>query len=331
LFLGYIHYFRALAIFFIIAGHSIDAFVWAGNESVERILRIYMSNGSVLFVFIAGYLFQHLSVKYEVGKYYIFKLKNVLAPYLLISIPAIFVFTHILERDIVWSGFYDNPIWVQIGLFYLTGKHLAPLWFIPMIAIFYIIAPLLMKADRGTLIYFLLPVFISISCFFGRGELPYENFIHFFSVYLLGMACSKYKYKLNPFISKYIFLCISFAIVILFGALELFFMEGTMTYINYLQKITMSIFFLGLFYKFNSALESGLVSVVANTSFGVFFIHSYFLTGNKLVYTSLFNELPQGNLLIYSLTVIVTLFACVLFITFIKKITGNKSKYFVGS
>lgn len=55
MFLGYIHYFRALAIFFIVAGHSMDAFTWHSKD-IERIIRIIFSNGSVLFVFIAGYL-----------------------------------------------------------------------------------------------------------------------------------------------------------------------------------------------------------------------------------------------------------------------------------
>ena len=51
MFLGYIHSFRALAIFFIVAGHSIDFFLWPENkQGLEKILRIFMSNGSVLFV-----------------------------------------------------------------------------------------------------------------------------------------------------------------------------------------------------------------------------------------------------------------------------------------
>lgn len=33
MFLGYIHSFRALAILFIVAGHSIDVFHWPNNSS----------------------------------------------------------------------------------------------------------------------------------------------------------------------------------------------------------------------------------------------------------------------------------------------------------
>jgi membrane-bound acyltransferase YfiQ involved in biofilm formation len=330
MFLGYIHSFRALAIFLIVAGHSIDAFIWENAEETERLLRIFISNGSVLFVFIAGYLFQHLSEKYETKKYYLTKLKNVVLPYIIVSIPAIIVFTFILERESVWNEFYNNPIWMQIILFYMTGKHLAPLWFIPMIVIFYAIAPILINADKNASIYYFLPVFIIISCFFGRG-LPHESFVHFFSIYLLGMACSKYKTSLNPTLSKTTTLSILLSFIFLFGILEFTTTQETMSYLNYLQKMIMSLFFLGLFYKFNSKLHFKFISTIANTSFGIFFIHSYFLTAIKLIYEQLFTKLPSGSLFGYSLVAITTLISCIYLIILIQRLFGKYSKFLIGS
>jgi hypothetical protein len=329
MFLGYIHYFRALAILFIVAGHSIDVFVW-DSVLVERLLRIFISNGSVLFVFIAGYLFQHLSVNFYSKKYYISKFKNVIVPYIIISIPAILIFVLVIERDYVWDGFYNNYISVQVVLFYITGMHLAPLWFIPMIAIFYIIAPLLIKADRNEVIYFMLPIFVVLSCFVGRG-LPYQSFVHFFSVYLLGMFCSRYKATFNLYVSKNIYLVCLFMTVLLLSMFEFYYMNGTMTYINYLQKITLSLFFLGLFIKFNCHLRSKFVSIIADTSFGVFFIHSYFLTMGKLSYLKIYGDQPLGNIFSYLLATIFTLLICSFVITQIKRVIGKKSKFFVGS
>ncbi|WP_286270977.1 acyltransferase family protein [Thalassotalea hakodatensis] len=329
MFLGYIHYFRALAILFIITGHTIDVFVW-NDIDTERLLRIFLSNGSVLFVFIAGYLFQHLSSKFDSKKYFKSKLKNVIAPYFIISIPAIVIFVTILKRGSVWYGFYDNSILEQIGLFYLTGAHLAPLWFIPMIAIFYVIAPLLIKADKNKLIYLGLPIFIVLSCFIGRG-FPPQSFIHFFSAYLLGMYCSQFKDVINPIISRNILIVFSFSLIIFFSICEFLFLEGTMTYINYLQKLSMSIFFLGLFIKFNSYLNSKFVSVIADTSFGVFFIHSYLLTSGKLLYLKVNGEPATGNLVLYFIVAITTLLTCSYIITLVKKVSGKYSKLLVGS
>lgn len=329
MFLGYIHYFRALAIFFIITGHSIDVFTW-GDIDIERSLRIFLSNGSVLFVFIAGYLFQHLSGKFDQRKYYKSKIKNVITPYFIISIPAIVIFTTVLERDPIWAGFYDNSTLEQIALFYLTGKHLAPLWFIPMIFIFYIVAPLLVIADKNKAIYYCLPLFILLSCFISRG-LPPQSFLHFFSAYLLGMYCSKFKSFINPLISRNIFIIFTATLVSLFSLFEFFYMEGTMTYVNFLQKLSMAIFFLGLFIKYNSHLNSKFISVIADTSFGVFFIHSYLLTSGKLLYLNVNGAAPEGNLVSYFIVAVATLLICSFIITQIKRIFGKHSKLLVGS
>ncbi len=329
MFLGYIHCFRALAILFIVAGHSIDAFSWTSIDT-ERLLRIFISNGSVLFVFIAGYLFQHLSGKFSPKKYYRSKVKNVISPYFIISIPAIAVFVSLLERDSVWPGFYDRSVFEQVLLFYLTGKHLAPLWFIPMISIFYLAAPLLVYADKNRSVYYFLPLFVVLSCFVSRG-LPPQSFIHFFSAYLLGMYCSNYKNSLNPLISSNLFIYTTLSFVLIFAAFEFLFMERTMTYVNYLQKLTMSIFFLGLFIKHNASLNSEYISTIANTSFGVFFIHSYVLTASKLLYKEYNGELPSGSLTLYCIVALSTLIICSGLVTFIKKICGKYSKLIIGS
>jgi surface polysaccharide O-acyltransferase-like enzyme len=328
LFLGYIHYFRALAILFIVMGHAIDIFVW-NDIYIERTLRILISNGSVLFVFIAGYLFQHLSSKFDAKKYFTTKVKNVITPYFIISIPAIVIFTTILERQL-WVGFYDNSIFYQIGFFYLTGSHLAPLWFIPMISIFYVIAPILVKVGNNKTIYFCLPLFIVLSCFVDRGW-PFQSFIHFFSAYLLGMYCSKFKEIINPLISRNIFIALTFTLLSFFAVYEFFFMEGTKTYINYLQKLSVCIFFMGLFIKFNSYLNSKFISFIADTSFGVFFIHSYLLSSGKLLYFNINGEKAEGSLVLYFIMGISSLLICSLIIALIKRVFGKHSKLFVGS
>jgi len=332
MYLGYIHNFRALAILFIVAGHSIDAFFWdSGNGiDIERVLRIAISNGSTLFIFIAGYLFQHLLAKYENKKYFISKLKNVIIPYFIISIPAILVFVFLQERDTVWPGFYEHNQWTQAALFYLTGLHLAPLWFIPMISMFYIIAPLLRFADRYKFFYYLLPAFIVLSCFVDRG-MPQQSFVHFFSAYVLGMWCSKYKETINLFLQKNYFLTIAALLAIGFALAEYYFMTGTMSYLNYLQKLAVSLFFLGLFIRNNDDLKSPFISLIADVSFGIFFIHSYALTMFKESYKAIFAELPQGTIFSYTLLSITILLICSYIIVLLRKLLGKRSRLLIGS
>lgn len=161
--------------------HCIDVFHWENSRVLERFLRISISNGTVLFVFIAGYLFQHLSLRYKYKIYLMAKFRNVITPYLVTSIPAILVFILVLKRETVWEGFYNDLIWLQVINFYITGLHLAPFWFIPVITIFYLVSPVLVFADRCKFFYFLLPVFVLVSCFVGRGVVsPFISFVHFF-------------------------------------------------------------------------------------------------------------------------------------------------------
>ena len=294
-------------------------------------LRILISHGaSGLFVFIAGYLFQHLTVKYRTKKYFAAKLKNVLLPYFLVSIPAIYIFVFFIHRETVWPGFYDNPQWLQVVYFYLTGFHLAPLWFIPMMTIFYLMGPILVQADRSKYFYWILPATILISCYFGRG-LPYQNFVHFFSVYLLGMFCSHYRVNVNKTLTMSSVLNLLAGVILFLTALEFYYMKGTMIFVTYLQKATMCLFFLGLLIKLGNKLDYKLTRIIANVSFGVFFIHSYVLTGSKILIMKLSGEKTAGSLFLYPVVVIAVLMSCVGIIVIIQKTLGRKSRYLVGS
>ncbi len=330
MFLGYIHSFRALAILFIVAGHSIDFFSWPLDSSLERFFRIFFSNGTALFVFIAGYLFQHLTTKFNTRKYYVTKFKYVLVPYFLISIPAILIFVTGLERESVWVGFYDNPTWLQILYFYLTGLHLAPLWFIPMITMFYLIAPFLIKADQSEYFYYSIPFLLLLSCIIDRG-MPHQSFFHFFSIYTLGMFCSHYKEKINKILASYGSLLLLTFLVCFLVYIEFYFMKGTMTFVNFLQKCLMSLLFLGILIGLVKETQPRLIKIVADTSFGIFFIHSYVLTSGKMIYISINGSLVTGNGIGYFIISILTTLLCLMLVLIIKHIFGSKSRYVVGS
>jgi len=331
MFLGYIHTFRAIAIYFIIAMHCIDVFQWENNKNLERILRISISNGTILFVFIAGYLFQHLSSRFQYKKYLFAKFRNVITPYFFISIPAIIVFTLILKRESVWQGFYDDPVWLQVLNFYLTGLHLAPFWFIPVITIYYLVSPALIQADKSSVFYYLLPILILVSCLVGRGGQPLISFVHFLSVYSLGMFCSRYKMYLNDWLSKGFVIIIVFIFVILLWLCEYFFAKTTYTYFNFLQKIVLCFFVLGVLVRYGEKATHHYLNLVADTSFGIFFIHSYVLTAGKMLAHKFFGYLPSGTFQWYFLTTLITMLVCLGIVYAIKIILGPKSRMFVGS
>ena len=332
MFLGYIHTFRAIAIYFIVAMHCIDAFDWENSRVLERILRISISNGTVLLIFIAGYLFQHLSFRYKYKKYLITKVRNVITPYLLTSIPAILLFTLVLKRETVWEGFYNDPIWLQVIYFYITGLHLAPFWFIPVITIFYLVSPGLFFAGRSKFFYYVLPVFVLVSCFVGRGESsPFISFVHFFSVYSLGMFFSRYKDFLNNWLCKTSIIFCTILATLVVWICEYNYTNTTYTYFNFLQKLVLCIVILGVLIRLDEKASCYYIYLVADASFGIFFVHSYVLTLGKIVAQKTFSTLPQGSLWAYLLVTIITLFVCTAFIHSIKAVFGSRSRLLVGS
>lgn len=328
MFLNYIHNFRAVAMIFIVFTHTMSAFNWSAQE--DLLIRSIFANTTVLFVFISGFLMQHLFFKFEYKKYYLKKFKYVVIPYLIISIPAIIIFTFLLEREsnYIFEGFYQEPIFIQINWFYLTGYHLAPFWFMPMILLFLLMAPFFKLVDKHYITYITLPILLIISYNYGRGGMPYQNFLHFLSIFMTGMFFSKYKNIFNVFLQKN-FLIIIFFIII--SALIVYENNlGRDLKINFIQKMFLSIFTLGILYKLRNKINLKFLNIIADFSFGIFFIHGYLISGIKFLYLKYYNELPSGSLLIYFFASLLILELCIIIIFITKKILGNKSKFIIG-
>lgn len=335
-FLSYIQSLRAFAIFLVIATHTKHVFSWDDASASSKLITLIYSNGTVLFVFIAGYLFQHLLNKYDTKIYYLKKLQYVITPYILISIPAIIFFIAIEHRQYVLWHIYQKPVWLQIVYFYDTGAHIAPVWFIPTIIIFYIIAPFFIKADKTNWFYYCLPAFFLITHFIGRG-MVINNFVHFFSAYIFGMFCSRYKITINQWVSKTSVLCALIATY--FGLIfkGYYAAEVYLASLLYFQKIFLCLVSLRVFIKLSRKAETKLTQTIADTSFGVFFIHSYVLAMAKVFSNQLrqhFNSnqtLINGNLLLHLVTTFIVLMVSVVIVIAVKNLLNNKSRYLVDS
>lgn len=322
-FLNYMHNFRGIAIVFIVAGHCISAFDWEKNFLLSIVLRIFIQNGTVLFVFIAGFLFQHLSYKYDFKTYMRSKWNNVLLPYIILSVPAIVKAVFIVNN----KGFYEYPKIFQIFLFYITGRHLGPLWFIPMIALYYIISPILIKSDRSNVIYYLLPLWLIISSIIPRNDLSVPQcFVHFFSVYVGGMFCSKYKEQVLNFIEKYFV-----SILILFTAIlaldvYMAYVGSRLMVLNLWSKLILCLILMGALYRYDGVVKERF-KYLAEISFGIYFIHSYVIS----VFSKIIPDHSiSGNLIFYSLYASSAIAFTSLLLAIAKKVLGGRSRSIVG-
>ncbi len=303
-FLNYINVFRGLAILLIVAGHSMQI---GSNESLLHILWCeIVCGGTALFIFISGFLFQHLSGKFEYKNYLSKKWTNVVVPYLITAIPGLlfcFFMPHIYK-----NSFDGMNILMQIPVLLSTGRvHNTPTWFIPMIILFFICSYLLLKLEKKGILYKLLPLMFLITIFLQRGEIEYEQmlnltylerysayvkyivsgFIHFFSLYVFGMYCSKYKEIIDKFYEKRLILWI---LTIFFAGLNIYLSKNGI-YSNYtVSKTFLTMLLLGYLKHYDGFIISHgkinkTLDFVAKYSFGIFFIHWYWI----FIYNQIFN------------------------------------------
>jgi hypothetical protein len=331
MFLNYIHNLRGIAILLIVSGHCLDAFYWSQEPMISMLAFLY-KNGTVLFVFISGFLFQHLSHKFHYSKYLTIKLKYIILPYFLVSIPAIAYFTIFLKRGNLPESFYTQSVVWQILEFYFTGSHVTSFWFIPMISIFYILSPLLVKLDADGRLYCLLPLFVVISILVPRGETILVNFVHFFSVYLFGMWFSRNKETLTPSLARHVSVLLA-----LYGASVVIFAVGggkiSVPYsgLSYFNKLILCLLLLSLAYRYGGFFGK-TADFLASISFGIFFIHSYFIQGIRyLIGGSLMGMLPfDGSPLYHLLLFLSVLLLCSIGVVMVKTIAGQYSRNVIG-
>ena len=181
------------------ATHVTDLLTWNKDQPLtEHLSYSIFQNGTVLFLFIAGLLFQHLSGRFRYSKYITGKLRNVILPYIIISIPVI-VYEYLGHAGIFAPDYprrFDNPI-LHVAWSYLSAAQLPiPFWFIPVIFILQVLAPVLLAVDRRPRLYWIiLPLTVSAMFCHRPADVTHiwHAFAYFAPAYIAGMWCSRYR------------------------------------------------------------------------------------------------------------------------------------------
>lgn len=316
-FLNYINVFRGLAILLIIMGHSMQ--IGTPNGLIHKIDCEIVCGGTALFIFISGFLFQHLSGKFEYKNYLSKKWTNVILPYAITAVPGLlFCLLCPVTYKNTFAGL--NAL-IQIPLLLSIGRvHNTPTWFIPMIVLFFICSWGLLKLEKNGILYKLLPILFVVTIVFQRGDIEYETlmgmsystkyiaylnyifmgFIHFFALYVFGMFCSKHKDVIDTFYDKRLLL---WGGMLLTAAADVW-LSSNQIYSNFtISKTFLTMLVLGYLKHYDNAIMSHpkinkLLDVIAKYSFGLFFVHWYWL----FIYNQIFQQpsvLPVvgGNLI----------------------------------
>lgn len=330
-FIGYIHNFRGVAIIYVVGAHIL--LNWQSGSVTHKILDIILQNSTILFLFIAGYLFQHLSAKFEYKDYLVKKFQNVISPYLLLSLPVIVY--RLISQDINGFTLEDHPdfgswpLWEQAGYYLLHGAHLQQLWFIPMIALYYLIAPVLIYIDRKPILYYCLIPLVILSFIVQRSSLSdtLVMAVHFLSVYVFGMFLSRYKDQFLVFAQKYWVLIT--VLPLAFLVLNYFVSKQFYDPVDYTHKMLFCPFYLYWLWRLEKYVPK-FIDVLAVFSFGIYFVHYFFVLFLRGIYQLIFHGPIPGNLLIWTVCLVIVMLLSIWTLQLARRLLGSKSKFLVG-
>lgn len=342
MYLNYINYFRGFAILIVVLGH----FLYFPDASITaKLVKAIIKGGTSPFVFISGFLFYHIFYRrgFDYKKFMKNKLKNVLLPYTIVVLPGLIyaVYQHQLDSNI-----YEKSKVIYTVLYYLSGNALTATWYIPFAMLLFIASPIFIKfielEDRRQRIIIFLLLIISMIIQRPIRDLTInllQAFIYFSPFYCFGIYMSINKERLRRVLEKNILFFgvvwgVTLILQVRYNFLEtvqksIFEIKGIDLVAP--EKFFICLFFLAIFMKLekvNGIIGSMIkksLDILAECSFGIFFIHNYFVL--------LFWERYHSGIgLLESLGLgIGTIILSTLIVLIFKKIFGKKSRMLIGS
>jgi peptidoglycan/LPS O-acetylase OafA/YrhL len=326
--------FRGLAIIFVVFSHF-GSFHNLGP--LGKFTYFVVANATAWFVFISGYLFFYIEQRrFDYCDYLLKKAKYVVLPYLLLSIPALAAGFYLARPQLLGLSGIGYVGWsLAVG----GGTVVGPMWFIPMIVLFFVLSPVFNRLARSWLLYPLGFLGMGLAIFTWRpagGLNPFLSFLHFLGFYLLGIMFAVMAPKFDK-ISKEIV-----STVIVIGGIAGFivtyyygyhdngssgFFDGFGVF-NALQFgklcLLLSVFF--TFERFFTS-KNKVLGYFASVSFGLFFVHGFYMAA----YSRAISYLRIGDPVLQFLGEIFVVFIlAVITVAIVKFVLKKKSRYVIG-
>ena len=268
-------------------------------------------------------VFQYLKARFGYRKYLITKVRNVFLPYVVMSCPALIVYVVGLKMGLILSAIQTDYIINNIVHALLTGSRLAPFWFIPMMAIFFIFAPAIHLVDTKPILYLVLIPLFALSFWVGRTpNHPFQNALFYLPVYVSGMLASNQRERLIPFLRSGWPMLLTLSLVpwtIDSGAPGL-------DYAFLISKLLWCLCIMGMIDAFDAKIPAWF-DTLGDMSFGIFFVHYYIISCIKNANA----WLGASGISFVVVTFTITLLASILFVICSRKILGQRSRVMIGA
>lgn len=325
-FLQFIHNIRGVAILFVVMAHCITIV----DIGQPLLVKGVVENAAVVFVAIAGYLFSLLMNRYTYLTYLEAKLKYVVLPYIIMSIPAILIYLLKIKTTHSWldmEWFYSQGMAIQYLYLMITGAHLGPMWFVPMVITIYVLFPVVKCGkDYGLLIpLFLLSLLAAL--YLGRPSLNsniLQAAIYYFPAYVGGVLCASEQGIYSKFSKHSLTVAIAFSILWVIAIYTA----------NYDSRWDL-VFKLALFWVLLVVGEKYLnftsrpLGALANASFPIVYVHGYFIGAIRLMSEkSIINLSGYIEFIIAFISVVALSYMSY---AAIRRVARNYSKYILGA
>ncbi len=234
---------------------------------------------------------------------------------------------------------------VRVGYMLITGKHFGPFWFIPMISLIYLLAPLLLYLDRSAWFYrYGFPLLLLVGFFsyrFGHNSSVFESLWYFIPIYVFGMGASRHqKYITERGYAFLIPLAALYGVITYLEITDVLAIGKTYAYgesmkenaylFNFgkLKASALCIILLVILHKLQH-LKAPLWGTLASYSFGIFFVHLYVIRSLEVL-LSKFDITITFNSLLYLAHIGVVVLLCIAIVKFVKFVTKRNSRYLIG-
>lgn len=347
-FLDNINHFRGIAIIFIVFSHcmSFGILHFKDNTSLlAELIKYLVPGGTYFFVFISGYLLYYVhGEEFHLKSFLTNKIKYIVLPFLLFaSLDILYFLTQILFSYLISSNNYLRYLVrineIDLVKIYLLGDSSMTigLWYVPFIMVVFVLSKVFIKIVKLKLNVqsWIITFFYVCSLIIHRADCDcvlgiLQNVIHFTPVFLLGIFLASNREVFHgKFLRNAIFFLVLTCFVLLLqvkiGDMENFNKFDLMIF----QKTTLSIFFVLFLHNFGDR-KIKILTVFASNSFGIFFIHGFFIWLINALVLKFNITLRSSSIVIYifnaNLVLLLSLYTAIL----IRRFIGVRSKYLIG-
>ncbi len=316
---------RASAIVLVVIAHALGAMLELGDYRFATISRLFYHVNSV-FVLVSGFLFAMLLAGFDYRTFLVGKAKTIVAPYLVMSVVPIALYL-VGSKKISHLGapaWVDTPI-EETGFMILTGTHLGPFWYVPMICLIYLMTPLLKRLDDKRAYWSIAPLLL-IALAVGRPQGdndPVIAAVFYLPVFIIGMALCRYQRIAFPWLMRtWPALLPGFLLVLL---PQSFHLGATPAFLG---KLLFALGLIGVLLLVSRSVPR-LMLELGELSFGIYFVHGFVIAAIVMVAER--GWVPVHGGIAFILLTAVALAGSFTIVRLVKACTGSWSRQIIGA